>query len=527
MLRPKGERRMDKTRTKQESTPTAPAIETDWAIMLYIAADDTLANFAVESLKQLTKSFSMHSGAKGASVVVAAQFALPLDAAQPVSADAEASDDTSKLRYIFKDGSGGNLTASLVHSLPATTKVSGKAKLPGKANLSEKEALKEFLQWGYRKCKAKQYALILWGHGPELLFQPTPPNPTGDSNSLYLTPMQLRGALEDCRPPGRSRLDIVGFDACSMSMVEMAFELQGLADFMIASQDDVPDLSLPYDNLIELFRRDGNRPASLLKGGVEAYVSAYQDCICNANTGMKPVTLSVLNLKECGALESAVGTLACALLKAKDEACLADMLIAARESSHDYAGGLYVDLHDFCTNLARQVKQLNAKDKREDIQRACRSVRDALIKGTSNFILANSSNKRGHGISIYLPYLTDAQYAEVSKPLVKGGHGTNGAKGYSDMLNGAATEYLMCTRRELILDTESYYERLEMAKATHWYDFITELWTRALIKTVPAMLDYHYSAQQSWINVSRKPINTAKVCPEKTSDLAGQLTGAA
>lgn len=504
--------------------------------MLYIVADDVLANFAVESLKQLTKSFNMHSGAKDeASVVVAAQFALPLDAAQPVSADAEASDDSSKLRYIFKEGSGGNLIDNLVHSLPATTNVSGKADVSGKsklsdktkssdkANLSEEEALKAFLKSVYsnHKLKAKHYALILWGHGPELLFQPPPPNPTGDRNSLYLTPMQLRGALTYWKDVLKGpSLDIVGFDACSMSMFEMAFELQGLADFMIASQDDVPDLSFPYDDLIELFRKYGkdDDPKSLLKNGVQAYVNTYKDCICNNSTGMKKVTLSTLNLNNCKALKEAVSALACALLKAKNEPSLtdkpglADLLIEARKSSRDYAGGLYVDLHAFCTNLIDQLKNPNQVERPENIQEKCQKVLDALIKGESYLVLANSDDDCGHGISIYLPYLTDGQYAEVRKPLVKGGHGTSGAKGFGDMLNGAATEYLMCARRELILETEGYYQSLQMALNTNWYLFITELWTRALIKTVPAELDYHYSAQQSWINVSRTPIDAAKLC---------------
>ena len=29
---------------------------------------------------------------------------------------------------------------------------------------------------------------------------------------------------------------------------------------MVASQEEVPDASFPYDNLIELFRKHGNEP---------------------------------------------------------------------------------------------------------------------------------------------------------------------------------------------------------------------------------------------------------------------------
>jgi hypothetical protein len=94
----------------------------------------------------------------------------------------------------------------------------------------------------------------------------------------------------------------------------------------------------------------------------------------------------------------------------------------------------------------------------------------------------------------------------VQRPLVKGGTGSHSGKGFTEALNGAGIEYLMSVRRDLILDTESYYPDLQFNEDTHWYDFITEVWTRALIKKVPADLDYHYSAQQSWINVCRKPV---------------------
>ncbi len=48
------------------------------------------------------------------------------------------------------------------------------------------------------------------------------------------------------------KLDIVAFDACNMSMIELASELQAYADFMIASQEEVPDASFPYEDLLKL-----------------------------------------------------------------------------------------------------------------------------------------------------------------------------------------------------------------------------------------------------------------------------------
>jgi hypothetical protein len=68
----------------------------------------------------------------------------------------------------------------------------------------------------------------------------------------------------------------------------------------------------------------------------------------------------------------------------------------------------------------------------------------------------------------------------------------------------------MCARRDLILDTESYYGCLQSALDTDWYSFITNRWTQVLIKTAPADLDFHYSAQQGWMNICRGLIGGPK-----------------
>jgi hypothetical protein len=528
---------MEPTSGFEGNVPVVSATKTSWTIMLYIAADDTLANFAVESLKKLNKSARVPANPEDlAKVVVAAQFSIDAPGGQSIP------------RYIFNGSSGESFDSSLEDTLHAPP------------DMSEAQALTSFLEWVHanEKCKSDHYALILWSHGPELFLQPPPGRSTGDPASLYLVPEELSQVLKSWETSTGIHLRIIGFDACCMSMLEMACELKGLADFMVASQEDVPDLSFPYDILIELFRKYGNNALpTLLSEGMKAYVSAYQECICNINTGMKGVTLSVLDLNNCDTLKDAVGELACVLLEAKGNESLPCALIRARSDSQDYAGGLYVDLYDFCLNLSEQVEKLNGLG---PIRVVCTKVMGEMgyrsprgsgstnghkalasiipnasenseaVRSSASIILANSGDlegdghshnvsaplpgtedngssnrKRSQGISIYLPYLTDGQYATVSKPLVKGEWGTRGGKGYAEMLNGGTAEYLMCARRELILMTESYYEGLQLAR-TGWYDFISDMWTKTLIMKFPKDLDYHYSAQQSWVNVCRETI---------------------
>jgi hypothetical protein len=517
-----------KRHSQENDMPDTPGEQIRWTIMLYIAADGNIANFAVESLKQLNASISIPGGVDDpAKVVVAAQFAIDAPGGQQIP------------RYIFNECSGGSLRNSFAGYLPAPD------------NMTEQQALISFLQWSYAKCEADRYALILWGHGPELLMQPPSAQQIGDScaepqngsSYLYLSPEDLRVALEVGKPKDKP-LNIIGFDACSMSMFEVAYEVRGLVDYMVASQEEVPDLSFPYDTLVGLFREKGDKVEELLRKGVYAYVEAYQDYVSNEVTRMKQATLSALRLKRGNHLESALRSLACAFQEAKGEPSLPALLIEAREGARDFVSGLYVDLVDFSEKLLSvlsvgETPVLNSYGLRKGgeggslarqpewkkkIKAACQQIiqalaEDSVEKPTNSLVLANcTADASCHGVSLYFPYLGDEQYSEVNQPMVKGGVGTSGGKEFSMVLNHAGSGLLMCARRELIVDTESYYEKLDFALDSSWYTFIVEQWSQILVESAPEELDILYSAQQCAVNASRGKVTVNRPCPkEKTS----------
>src|SRR6185369_15927247 len=107
-----------------------------WTIMVYISADGVLANFAVESLKQLKASFL--SDDVGNDIVVVAQ----VDANGPIGAR----------RYVFeKDGTNSSLDLGLPRG-------------DGTAN---PENLTDFVNWAADNYESERYGLFLWGHGVE------------------------------------------------------------------------------------------------------------------------------------------------------------------------------------------------------------------------------------------------------------------------------------------------------------------------------------------------------------------------
>jgi Clostripain family len=510
-----------------------------WTIIIDMAADSALANFAIESLKQLNATANDK-------VKVAVQFSIDAPGGQKIP------------RYIFdgncpgdqqdpdgKNGYGQCRDAPISASLDSF--------LDAPKNMTQQEALASLLHWAFYEPKKKEkdlkadyYALILWGHGPELLFQPPssriPNTPCGDpgddNNGLFLNPIELREALElglspdfmassalqrkvSNAGPSTAKIDVIAFDACSMALLEVAYEIQkmphNIIDFMIASQEEVPDLSFPYDRLVQdildyVQLHHTADPAHLCKYLVDLYGMAYRDYICNANTGMKKVTLSAIRLQKLGDLKDALAKLAKFLLDARCEPGLPELLLDCRARAKGFAGGLYVDIFNFCDKLrAALLIPSISKDIAEEIRDACADVCNALLLPDEDgyneeyCILANQTNDTCdcHGLSIYFPYMRDDEVEQTRQPLVKGGTDTVG-KGFSGIMNRAASNVLMCLRRGMIIDTEAYYANLSLAIATNWYEFIVKVWTPILIQCLPAELDLRYSAQQAAVNMLKK-----------------------
>ncbi len=516
----------------------------NWAIMVYIAADDVLSDFAVGSLQQLKRL-----AGEDTDVVVAAQF--DADGRQAIQ------------RLIFD---GNRNQGNSIHDVNPT-KIAP-------VNMTEPEALREFIDWAYLQCKASHYCLVLWGHGPELLTGNHPDLADGEKAKKFLTPSDVRQALERTTLIKNCKFDIVAIDACNMGLLEMACELGKFADFMVASQEEVPDFSFPYDKLLKLGpAKVPDEIAKICREIPGRYIEAYRDYILTQATQTKSITLSSLSLQDSGVVTKLLGDLVCAF-KAADEATRR-AIIGARANSKDFVFGLYVDVADFCEQLLFG-KGVSSK---------IRSICDELCKviqpdREKPFVLANAvaediastapQNRRCHGISIYFPYLTysadkpadensrgiktrggpdagNRSYDEGTKgimgtpgmadvglpvrrgmPASRGGPDVFGQSGFDvrtrggpdvlskggpDVLSKGGPDVLSKMRRQRIEETEQYYSELEFSKETQWDKFIRHYWSRWLVEDLEAKLkqtpevdlsealNQHYSAQQCALNL--------------------------
>jgi cysteine peptidase C11 family protein len=449
----------------------------NWTIMVYIGADDTLANFAVASLEQLRDHVPQNA-------TVVAMF------------DPDGDSHVHAVRcYAFDHTSRGKTLESLDD--PQLWSDEERRNI----DMTNPETLSAFINRAAELHQAENYCLFLWGHGPELLFQLPVRKATDKSKQerrLYFTPVNLKEALQRTIPFESKKLRIIGIDACSMSMVEVACELKGLADCMLASQEEVPDSSFPYPELMSHFAGYA-LPSEICQMSVSDYVRAYQDCIYNEATGMHPVTLAGISLDEVKMtnVQTALRSFVAELISAQGPAVKA--IFHARKETKSFAGGLFVDLHDFCDKLHRH-KSISIS-----LKAACNEVSRTIEAAVQSHdtVSDNAHARTTHGLSIYFPYVMDKQDQKyLEQPLVKGIPRMldKGIFESYQSLNTMAKAIRYLVRQEIIKDIDRCYidSKFEFAQQTQWFQFIGKRWNSILAELEPESIDTQYLVQE-WV----------------------------
>src|SRR5215207_597855 len=87
-----------------------------------------------------------------------------------------------------------------------------------KQNMGDPKTLSDFIVWGISKYPAKKYAIIFWDHGSGI---------NGFGGELQFKNDILRGAeinkaFSDAKIITNKKFELIGFDACLMSSIEIA-----------------------------------------------------------------------------------------------------------------------------------------------------------------------------------------------------------------------------------------------------------------------------------------------------------------
>jgi len=256
-------------------------------------------------------------------------------------------------------------------------------------NMADPKTLSDFLTFGYEKYNTDEYDLILWDHGGG------PMGGFGVDEKYFRDVMSLAdisAALKNSPFNKNNKLGFVGFDACFMNSIEVAFVLQDYADYMIASQEIEPGWGWDYSFLGNL------KPEMTTEEVAVEIIDTYFD-FCEFVYEIRPdrltdTTLSCLNLKYVSDIERGLNSLYSAMMDKLDIQSFKN-IARTRSRTKEFGRSTTSDLLDLVDLY--HLSQLKSKD----YPAQAKALSDAL----ENLIVYNKSNiENANGISLYYPY---------------------------------------------------------------------------------------------------------------------------
>jgi hypothetical protein len=322
---------------------------------------------------------------------------------------------------------------------------------------SPQVSLSKFLEFCRTEYPARHYILIILGHGVVVgndIFllddnipdddeggtddgsEPTPPDPSQKPlvkkparNSLTLKDLGVELRKFKDNIGSKSRFELLGLHSCSMSGLEVAYELQGTAQYLLASQGPAFVGSWPYKQiLLRVFndlRRPSQKGAAKLK---ERLIKIFQYCIQNSYDYLLAgysFDMALCDLSKLDGVSAPLEELASALiagLKMKDKSAndkrvkdvIKGLILLAHWDAQSFWQEQYTDLYDFCFRLNDRIQRQPEKKHPalSRISAACRDMMRALKRGRQgddNGVVVRSefigpAFQYSHGLSVFFPW---------------------------------------------------------------------------------------------------------------------------
>lgn len=247
-------------------------------------------------------------------------------------------------------------------------------------NMGREETLRNFVAFCKATYPSDHTALVLWDHGSGWA-PPLPGTSPPETKAIAIDDTSEGDALSVKAVAGAlagQAVDVLGFDACLMAQVEVAWELRDSARYMVASQGVEPASGWDYTGLLNRFfaLADGDKTP-------EAWALCATESYMGAESADLDRTLSVVDLHALSPLGEAVNALAAEMTRLGPGA-----VTAARYRVAGYNENTCVDLRQFAGAL--------------DASADTRGLLDAALSGAVVKNIA-TGEEEACGLSIYFP----------------------------------------------------------------------------------------------------------------------------
>ncbi len=385
------------------SAPVSLPAFTNYVVMVYIAGDNDLFEYALKDINEMTKVGSNEN----VSIVV--------------QLDGYGTAEKTERLLIQKDKTV-NIDPSLSNK---------------KLDSGNPQTLIDFCTWTINKYPASHYVLVLWNHGSGIL-DPSPVRSWSvadffiknevtdklevdrsrgfiewirrrgvcfsDTNHSYINDEGLGRALYSITKHLGRKLDVIAFDACMMAMAEIIDTTRFYADYLIGSEEVEPGDGWRYSEALLPLSQGYITPREFAQHAVEAYRTMYVGQV-------NDFTQSAIDLRKSYILLDNIDRLSQLLLRALNvqvDDSLEQAILASRDGKHclNFAEPTYIDLLNFYRNLMLLMPFVKLETGNKSLQDQISRTLEAGIKLINQTVIASTAGvnlARAGGISIYFP----------------------------------------------------------------------------------------------------------------------------
>ncbi|HXQ38026.1 MAG TPA: clostripain-related cysteine peptidase [Anaerolineales bacterium] len=242
------------------------------------------------------------------------------------------------------------------------------------------QSLRSFLDFCRTRYPARHFALFILGHGVVV----------GNDVFLYdehasehsITLKDLGDILRDFKTDiDQAEFELVSFHSCSVSSMEVAFELKGTANYMLASQGPAFVGTWPYRSILIRIFNDLIREGSHINIR-RMFYRMFQLCFFNAVDFLLAgysFQLTLINLQRVSCIENDFAVLIQALLAGlsdepkyvnpatgeeeptHENQVTQDVIQLAHLKSQSFFQEMYTDVYDFCFCITQKVEEMKKR----------------------------------------------------------------------------------------------------------------------------------------------------------------------
>ena len=339
-----------------------------WGFLIYIAGDNDLSDNGLEDIQELCE--------EGASPRV--HVGVEIDTY---------GEHTGSIRYeITEPDWMGAAHRTVIQRL-------------GEKDSGDPDTLRSFLEWGLGRYPAGRRVVVVWNHGSG--FRTPRRDIASDDFGSSLDMPEVEEAFRRAGIGPRKKIAVLGFDACLMSMLEIAHHFRDQVEILVGSQQVEPGDGWPYDKVLRALKTVSG-PVPLAKAIVRAYIKDYRD------RGEFDVTQSAIATAKTEPAIRALSDLGDLLGRSLPGQ--KRTIQAIRLSLQEFEMADYVDLIHFATLVSRGIDLA-------PVRKAARALAGATRACILHSARLGSGVANAHGLSAWFPGSQGLYYNHRSKYL--------------------------------------------------------------------------------------------------------------